>query len=334
MHPGAVIDQRFELERAVTAGGMGQIWRARDRLTGRPVAIKVMLGDDGTAHARFGREAALLADIRHPGVVEYVAHGSYAGAPYLAMEWLDGVDLAARSRATRIDAFATVEMRPTQPGGEGELAGDDDGGVPAGLPAAEVLVLARRLASALGEVHGRGVVHRDLKPENVFLLDADLTRAKLIDFGVARGAEAAALTADGVVIGTPHYMAPEQVRGDVVTAATDVWGLGAVLYELFAGRPPFTGSHPLAVMARIVVDEAPPLRPIWTRTCPARARSWCPSPSRSWKTRPRTVVRSSIGSATTRTLARVVFPTAVAPMNGVARLVYSPGATRAPTRTR
>ena len=259
MHPGAVIDQRFELERAVTAGGMGQIWRARDRLTGRPVAIKVMLGDDGTAHARFGREAALLADIRHPGVVEYVAHGSHAGAPYLAMEWLDGVDLAARSRATRIDAFATVEMRPTQPGGEAELAGDADGGVPAGLPAAEVLVLARRLASALGEVHGRGVVHRDLKPETVFLLDADLTRAKLSVFGVARGAEAAALTADGVVIGTPHYMAPEQVRGDVVTAATDVWGLGAVLYELFAGRPPFTGSHPLAVMARIVVDEPPPL---------------------------------------------------------------------------
>ena len=81
MQPGAVIDQRFELERSVAAGGMGQIWRARDRVTGRPVAIKVMLGDDATAHARFGREAALLADLRHPGVVEYVAHGSYAGAP-------------------------------------------------------------------------------------------------------------------------------------------------------------------------------------------------------------------------------------------------------------
>ncbi|MBP6849870.1 MAG: serine/threonine protein kinase, partial [Kofleriaceae bacterium] len=234
MQPGAVIDQRFELERSVAAGGMGQIWRARDRVTGRPVAIKVMLGDDATAHARFGREAALLADLRHPGVVEYVAHGSYAGAPYLAMEWLDGVDLAARSRASRIDAFATVEMRPTQPGVGGFDGGDDDGAPPVGLPVAEVVVLARRLASALGEVHGRGVVHRDLKPENVFLLDGDLTRAKLIDFGVARGAEVAALTADGVVIGTPHYMAPEQVRGDVVTAATDVWGLGAVLYELFA----------------------------------------------------------------------------------------------------
>ena len=259
MQPGAVIDQRFELERSVAAGGMGQIWRARDRVSGRPVAIKVMLGDDATAHARFGREAALLADLRHPGVVEYVAHGSYAGAPYLAMEWLDGVDLAARSRASRIDAFATVEMRPTQPGVGGFDGGDDGGAAPVGLPVAEVVVLARRLASALGEVHGRGVVHRDLKPENVFLLDGDLTRAKLIDFGVARGAEVAALTADGVVIGTPHYMAPEQVRGDVVTAATDVWGLGAVLYELFAGRPPFTASHPLAVMARIVVDEPPPL---------------------------------------------------------------------------
>ena len=265
-----VLDHRFELEREVGGGGMGRIWRARDREGERPVAIKLIAGDDPAAAERFRREAALLAAIRHPGIVDYVAHGTVDGQPYLAMEWLDGVDLAVRMRGVRVDAHATVPATPFagDAAAVGAGAATATGELPAvggataapaatvGLPVAEVVVMARRLASALGEVHARGVVHRDLKPDNIFLLDGDLTRAKLIDFGVARDLQpSAALTEAGLVIGTPYYMAPEQVRGEDVGPSADVWGLGCVLYEALAGRPPFSASHPLAAMARIIVDE-------------------------------------------------------------------------------
>jgi len=250
MRAGGLIDQRFELEREVASGGMGKIWRARDRHTGRAVAIKLMTVADPAAGERFRREATLLADLHHPGIVEYVAHGTCEGAPYLAMEWLDGIDLARRLAGVRIDAMATARVRP------GEI---DGGPVQGGLRIDEVMVLARRLAAALAGVHARGAIHRDVKPANVFLVDGDLARAKLIDFGTARDAAAAALTTAGVVIGTPYYMAPEQVRGDPVGPPADIWALGATLYECLAGRPAFSASHPLAAMARIIVDEPTPL---------------------------------------------------------------------------
>ncbi len=252
MQADELIDQRFQLDREVAAGGMGRIWRALDRQTGRPVAIKAMTVNDPAALDRFRREAVLLAELRHPGIVEYIAHGTCEGRPYLAMEWLDGADLAHRLRGTRIDHNATARVRPADAGSAPMRTG-------VGLDVADVLALARRLASALATVHARGVVHRDLKPGNIYLVDGDLHRAKLIDFGTAREAAGAALTAAGIVVGTPYYMAPEQVRGDVVGAAADIWGLGAVLYECLAGRPAFTASHPLAAMARIMVDEPTPL---------------------------------------------------------------------------
>jgi tRNA A-37 threonylcarbamoyl transferase component Bud32/tetratricopeptide (TPR) repeat protein len=243
------IDQRFLIEREVAAGGMGTIYRAQDRHTGKPVALKVMHPDDAIAIERFRREAALLAEVRHPGVVEYVAHGDLVGgAPYLVMEWLDGVDLAERLAGVRADTAATLQIR----------AAERAAGHQVGLPIAEVVALARRLASALGAVHRRGVIHRDLKPSNVFLVDGELARAKLIDFGTAREtAGARPLTASGMLVGTPFYMAPEQVKGGALGAAVDVWALGCVLYECLTGRSPFAAAHPLAALARIVVDEPP-----------------------------------------------------------------------------
>src|SRR6185436_10955941 len=257
MLPG-VIDRRFHLEREVGGGGMGRIWRARDAETGRNVAIKIMTTDAPIAIERFHREAVTLASIRHPGIVDYIAHGVVEGKPYLVMEWLEGMDLSRRLRDVRMEAFATLPARLTP-------ASSTAGGAPAarpraGLPIAEVVVMARRLASALGEIHARSVVHRDLKPGNVLLIDGDLTRAKLIDFGVARGLGAAAVLTDtGVLVGTPYYMAPEQVRGEEIGPAADVWGLGGVLYDALAGQPAFSASHPLGAMARIVVDDPAPL---------------------------------------------------------------------------
>src|SRR5262245_57568099 len=188
--PPDLIDRRFQLEREVGGGGMGRIWRARDTETGRTVAVKIMSTDVPTAVERFHREAVTLASIRHPGIVDYIAHGVVEGRPYIAMEWLDGIDLARRLRNARSDRYPTVPAR--LPAASATVDQSPLDRLRVGLPIREIVVMARRLASALGEIHARGVVHRDLKPENVFLLDGDLTRAKLIDFGVARGVAHAA----------------------------------------------------------------------------------------------------------------------------------------------
>jgi hypothetical protein len=220
---------RFELEAFAAAGGMGHIYRARDALTGATVAVKLVAPRGGDA-VRFAREADVLASIGHPGVVRYVHHGpTEDGRQYLAMEWLTGEDLGARLKA-------------------GPLGVSD------------VLALAKRTAAALAAVHARGVVHRDLKPANLFLVDGRVDAVKLLDFGVARtltNVEAATVT--GAIVGTPAYMAPEQVSGERVSASADVYALGAVMFRCLSGRPPFQGPHPLAVLAKIVIEPAAPL---------------------------------------------------------------------------
>jgi eukaryotic-like serine/threonine-protein kinase len=184
MRPGDVVADRFEIERRAGAGGMGAVYRALDRETGKPVALKIVNIPIQQLIERFSREAQVLADIDHPGVVRYVAHGARPGGePYLAMEWLEGETL-------------------------GERLGR------AGLTVGETLALAKRLADALGALHGRGFIHRDLKPGNVFLVAGSIEDAKLFDFGIARRSDGVAdLTQTGVMIGTPGYMAPEQARG-------------------------------------------------------------------------------------------------------------------------
>jgi tetratricopeptide (TPR) repeat protein len=232
MVPGEVVIDRFEIEYVAGSGGMGTVYRANDRTTGEPVALKILRGD-ATAEGvtRFAREARLLAGMRHPGIVRYIADGQTAeGSLFLAMEWLEGETLA--ERITRV-----------------------------GLSATESIDLARRVAEALGAAHERGVVHRDVKPSNLFLPHRDLERVKVLDFGVARMTDATRFaTRTGVMIGTPGYMAPEQVRGEKdVTARVDVFAVGCVLFECLTGRPVFSGEHMLAVLAKIVLEDAPRL---------------------------------------------------------------------------
>ena len=249
MRSGDLIAGRFEIDREVGAGGMGRVFRARDRHAGVDVAVKVVLDEEGEIDPRFAREAVMLAEIAHPAVVKYVAHGETPdGYPFLAMEWLEGEDLSSRLR----QRYANTTV----------ASGRANRGRPAGaLTVAEVLVLARRIAAGLGALHARNLVHRDVKPGNVFLPGGDVARAKLLDFGLARpGGRSRALTLTGVAVGTPSYMAPEQARGSrELDARADVWSLGCLIYECFAGAPPFRGQHMMAILAKILLEPAPRL---------------------------------------------------------------------------
>ncbi|WP_437536175.1 protein kinase [Sorangium sp. So ce726] len=229
--PGDVIDGRFTIERHVGAGGMGQVFLARDGQSGEPVAIKVLIGSDLADSARFEHEARALAALQVPGIVRYLAHGATgAGRPYLAMQWLAGETLAKR-----------LEQRP--------------------LTVSEAVDLLARAAATLGAIHRLGVVHRDLKPSNMMLLDGAIERVTLLDFGIARvSGLRRELTQPGVILGTPGYMAPEQVRAEEhIDARADVFALGCVAFECIAGRPAFLANDPLALLMKVVLEDPPPL---------------------------------------------------------------------------
>jgi serine/threonine protein kinase/tetratricopeptide (TPR) repeat protein len=228
--PGTVLHERFVIVEEVGAGGMGTVFRAHDLMYDAPVALKVLASRDRSALTRFDRETQLLQDLSAPGIVRYVAHGLLpSGSPYLVMEWLDGEDLSRRLGRQPLRLF-------------------------------ETLALGMAVASALAAAHQSGVTHRDIKPANLFLPDGDAQRVKLLDFGIARlfGAEAATRT--GTVVGTPDYMAPEQVRGDRdIDGRADLFSLGCVLYECLCGQPPFASEQLMGVFGKILFEPAPDL---------------------------------------------------------------------------
>ncbi|WP_437800248.1 protein kinase domain-containing protein [Sorangium sp. So ce693] len=232
MRAGDIVADRFEIEGHATSGGMAQIFRARDRLTGEPVALKLLQRTGPQESHRFRREAHALAALRHPGVVGYVAHGTTEGGDlYLAMQWLSGETLAER-----------LLREP--------------------LTVPESLSLGVRVASTLGALHRLGVVHRDLKPSNLLLVGGSVDEVTLLDFGVVRVADAGQeLTMPGVMLGTPGYMAPEQARGEVaIDARADVFALGCILYRCLTGRPPFVGNDGLSVLVKVLLEDPPRLR--------------------------------------------------------------------------
>ncbi|MFT3699045.1 MAG: protein kinase [Kofleriaceae bacterium] len=228
MKPGDLVDDRFELLDLAGSGGMGAVYRARDRYSSEQVAVKVMRPIASELTDRFAREIRVLAQLRHPGIVRHVADGVTNGEMWLAMEWLEGEPLGSRIRRTGISATQAVQV-------------------------------VRRVAEALGAAHERGVVHRDVKPSNLFVVKEDLARVKLLDFGVARISDGDRFsTRTGVMIGTPGYMAPEQARGDrEVGPRADVFALGCVLFELLTGQHAFVGDNVMAVLAKILLEDAP-----------------------------------------------------------------------------
>jgi tetratricopeptide (TPR) repeat protein len=232
MLAGDLIADRFEVAGLARSGGMGDVYRAQDRLTGEQVAVKVLQGNRALDGARFTREAETLSNLRHPGIVRYVAHGATpSGERYLVMEWLEGEELADRLDRGPLSIEHAVE-------------------------------LARCVGESLAAAHARGVVHRDIKPGNLYLPGGAVERCKILDFGIARtGRDVLTATATGMMMGTPGYMAPEQARGDPdLDARTDVFALGCVLFECLTGKPAFVGEHVMALLAKILLDETPRAR--------------------------------------------------------------------------
>jgi serine/threonine protein kinase len=220
----------YRLEQRVGAGGMGVVFRARAS-DGSPVAVKVLARSAPLARARFEQEADALRQIVHPRVVRYLAHGETDEIAYLVMEWLEGRDLGRQLAEGPLDPKAALE-------------------------------LSLELALALAATHAAGLLHRDLKPSNVFLVGQALDDVRLIDFGIAKRDAGqslkAGLTATGALLGSPHYMAPEQLRGEH-EPRSDVYGLGATMFEMLTGRPPFVGAHLGAVLVAVGAEPPPSL---------------------------------------------------------------------------
>jgi hypothetical protein len=217
VRPGDVVADRYSVERRIASGGMSDVFEARDLRLDRAVALKAFRSSRETDLDRFAREVRLLARLRHPNLVQLYDGGSHDGVPFAVLELVDGPTLAERLRA-------------------GPLTPDD------------VRAIGRDVAGALAYVHAHGVVHRDVKPSNV-LLDRS-GRALLGDFGIAQVAGDARLTSTSTAIGTGLYMAPEQLAGERVTPAADVYALGLVLVETLTAQPPFGGTLQEAALAR------------------------------------------------------------------------------------
>ena len=226
----------YRIEAELSRGGMGVVYRALDR-TGTPVALKLLQAGGAFDVARFRREAEFLAQLRHPGIVGLRDFGHAQGQTYVVMDLVEGRSLGERLRS------------------EGALE-----------PDAAVRLVAQA-AEALAHAHERGVIHRDVKPDN--LIERPDGRVVVIDFGLAllSDEEQHRLTLSGELLGTPHFMAPEQAESArSVDARADVYGLGATLFALVSGRPPFRGSSPLEVINRLVTTSPPTLSSVAAHT--------------------------------------------------------------------
>jgi serine/threonine protein kinase len=224
---------RFALEREVGSGGMARVYLGRDEVLDRPVAVKVLKPMHGETDigVRFRREGRTAARLSHPNIVQVydAGEGDLEGSEvsYIVMEYLSGGDLKEL-----IDA-------------RGKLGG------------AELARIGEEVCSGLAHAHGRGVIHRDIKPHNI-LLD-EKSRAKVSDFGIARALDTTQATRTGAYLGTALYSSPEQLQGHRVTPKSDVYSLGATLYQAAAGEPPFTGT-PIEVASQHVSKPPPPLK--------------------------------------------------------------------------
>jgi serine/threonine-protein kinase len=224
--PGEMIGGRYELGRQLGAGGMARVYLGHDRLLDRQVAVKVLsepYASDPQFVERFRREASAAAGLNHPNIVAVYDRGEADGSYYIVMEYLKGPDLKQVIR----------ERAP--------------------LPALEAIDNAQQVLAALGAAHRSDLVHRDVKPQNVLL--AEDGHLKVTDFGIARAGAESDMTEAGSVIGTAQYLSPEQARGDDVTAASDCYAVGIVLYEMLTGRVPFDGGPPVAVAMKQITDE-------------------------------------------------------------------------------
>ncbi|HRV90908.1 MAG TPA: protein kinase [Anaerolineae bacterium] len=232
---GQTINNRYRIEASLGRGGMGTVYRASDLVESRAVALKVLhlfLDQEGEATlTRFHREFRVLARLNHPYIMQAYDYGTFEETPYLVLELLEGVTLRQ------------------------ELTGEP-------LPRERLLPIARQLAEALVYLHTQSIIHRDLKPGNLMLLPPhDSPQVKLMDFGLVRQTDMSMqLTQEGLALGTVAYMAPEQAQALPVDFRADLYALGIILYEMAAGRPPFTHHHPAMVLMQQMTTPPPPPR--------------------------------------------------------------------------
>jgi serine/threonine-protein kinase len=229
IEPGAVVGA-YRVEARRGGGGFASVYRARDVRTGAPVALKVLhayLAGAPSVTRRFRLEADTIARLEDPRIVRLLDHGEHEGLPYLVMEWIEGETLAEALRAR------------------------------GPMPLDEALPILETLAGALAAAHALGIVHRDLKVANVALAPGG---AKLLDFGIAKLADldgASGFTTPGTKLGTPHYMAPEQILGGPVDARADVYAFGILMFEVLTGRRPFEDRNLADVEARQLAEPPP-----------------------------------------------------------------------------
>jgi serine/threonine-protein kinase len=228
LEAGDVLDH-YRIEDTVSHSRMSTLYRATDLRDGRPVAIKVPLEEmeaDPVLIERFAREQQIGQELDHPGIVK-TFNGEDRSRRYMVIEWVNGKLLRS---------IINEERK---------------------LPIERAVKLTLEICDALDTMHKHGVVHRDLKPENIMVCEGD--RVKIIDFGIAMKEDARRLTfTDMSLLGTPDYISPEQVKGQRGDQRSDIYALGAMLYEMLTGQPPFTGSNPLAVMnERLLIDPKP-----------------------------------------------------------------------------
>ena len=230
---GAVLANRYRVERLLGRGGMGAVYLAHDEVLDESVALKVIASafaaDEPALVERFRREAAAARKVTSPNVVRIHDLGeARPGLLYLSMEYFPG-----RTLAEVITARGLVPM-------------------------ADCVDYLGQICTGLAAAHDAGVIHRDLKPHNVLV--GERNAVKLIDFGLAKATAGSGMTATGVLLGTPHYMSPEQIRGKTVDAASDIYALGALAFHLVGGRPPFTGDNAIAVGFAHCTEPVPSIK--------------------------------------------------------------------------
>jgi serine/threonine-protein kinase len=229
---GVVIDGRYQVIEPIADGAMGAVYRGERLKLGKAVAIKIMhdaLPDELASRQRFEREAKLMARLEHPHVVSVIDFGLHDDKPFLVMDLVRGTSLQQLlDKVTRIEPARAVE-------------------------------LVRQVLSGLGHAHELGIVHRDIKPANIMLTEKTGLgeQVRILDFGLARPASETTKLTTGIVVGTPNYMAPEQIKGGDIDGRTDLYAVGVMLFELVTGEKPFTADDPLAVV-RKHLNQPPP----------------------------------------------------------------------------
>ena len=247
---GAVIAGRYKLERVIARGGMGEVWEARDQELENPCAVKFILehlARDPALRVRFTREAKTVARLRSPHVVHILSVGEHEGTLYLAMELLEGETLQ-----TRLMRVGTLTSELT-------------------------FALVEQVGHALQKAHEAGIVHRDLKPDNIWLWSERDMFAKVIDFGVAKSQQTphSLQTVTGALVGTPHYMSPEQANGTrEVDHRSDLWALGIITLQCLTGKRPFDSEGLGDLLIQIVSKPPPPLSQLGPNLPPALQAWW------------------------------------------------------------